>query len=404
MKKYYYQIIDQNNLKQSGSLFAYHREEAMHRMAQQHNLLLQLEEETWWKYPSSILQSQELFTQLDLSFMCKQLKFLLQGGIPLREVLMMMITESKQSRHSLFFSEVVNAIDAGYRFSESLDRWGKQLPHFFVQSIRAGELSGNWETIFSDLAEFFMKEHQSMQQRKQVLLYPILLLIVTGMVSNFIIITIVPNFLSLYEDGRVLPWPTRFLLVCYQSRYYLILSLLAILLILVVVLPKFLTSPKMQMKASKVTLQLPQIGSFLIKQDLARFCRTSSLLLAQGLEINQCLPVCSMLLFSPYLRERVLNISLQLDQGRGFSSSMQDISIWPAGFIKMLQLGETGNRLQETLADAATLYDLEVQNQLQTGQRMIEPLLIIGISLLVGFLAYAILLPMMDQWQGYQMI
>ena len=73
-------------------------------------------------------------------------------------------------------------------------------------------------------------------------------------------------------------------------------------------------------------------------------------------------------------------------------------------FIKMLQLGETGNRLQETLADAATLYDLEVQNQLQTGQRMIEPLLIIGISLLVGFLAYAILLPMMDQWQGYQMI
>lgn len=404
MKKYYYQVIDQNNNRQSGSFFAYHREEAMHLMAQQHHLLLHLEEEIWWKYPISILHPQKLFTPLELSFQCKQLKFLLQGGIPLREVLMMMITESKQSRHAQFFSEIVNAIDAGYRFSESLERWDKQLPLFFVQSVQAGELSGNWEVIFSDLAEYYMKEHQNAQQRKQIMLYPILLLLVTGLVSNFIIITIMPNFLSLYTEGRMLPWPTRLLMMMYQSRNFLISSLLLAAALLLVVIPRMMTSPKIQMNAAKFLLQVPQIGSFLIKQDLARFCRTCSLLLTHGLEINQCLPVCGRLLFSPYLRERVLNISLQLEKGRGFSASMQDVSIWPAGFTKMLQLGEAGNRLQETLADAATLYDLEVQNQLQTGQRMIEPLMILGISLLIGFLAYAILLPMMDQWQGYQMI
>ena len=70
----------------------------------------------------------------------------------------------------------------------------------------------------------------------------------------------------------------------------------------------------------------------------------------------------------------------------------------------MIQIGETGNRLDETMKDVATLYELEVHNQIQSWQRMIEPGLIIFISLVVGFLALAVLLPMMDQWQGYQML
>jgi type II secretory pathway component PulF len=404
MNMYRFQVVDRNGVKQNGSLFAYHRAEALHNLTQHYSLLLWLEEETWWKFSFASLQEKKLFTHLDLSLMCKQLTFLLQGGIPLREVLLMMISESKQSHHALFFKELVNAIEAGYRFSDSLERWGTRLPSFFVQSVRAGELSGHWEIVFRDLAEFYLKEHKNSQQRKQVMLYPILLLCITGLVCYFLLTIIMPNFMSLYTNGRVLPWPTRVLLQCYQYRFPLFLNLLIGLILLTVGIRKLLSTLKIQTISSKFILQLPQLGIFLIKQDLARFCRSFSLLLTHGLEINQCLPVCAKLLLSPYLKDRIFNISHQLNQGRGFSASMQEISIWPPVFLRMLQIGEVGNRLQETMADAATLYEMEVHNQIQTWQRMIEPSMIIVISLIIGFLAYAIMLPMMDQWQGYQMI
>jgi len=404
MKKYRFLVVDRKGVRQSGSIFAYHREEAIQNITKQYDFLLRFEEESWWKFPLTSLHRKEIFTHLDLSLMCKQLTFLLQGGIPLREVLLMMISESKQPHHALFFKELVNTIESGYRFSDSLERWGAQLPNFFVQTVRAGELSGHWETVFRDLAEFYLKEHQSIQQRKQAMLYPILLLFVTGLVSYFLMTIIVPNFMSLYTNGRVLPWSTRLLLLCYQYRYTILLNIFVALILLILVKQYLFSKPKVKMLSSKFILQLPQLGIFLIKQDLARFCRTFSLLLTHGLEINQSLPVCAKLLLSPYLRERIFNISHQLDQGRGFSASMQEISNWPPGFIRMMQIGEVGNRLQETMADAATLYELEVQNQIQTWQRLIEPSMIIVISLIIGFLAYAILLPMMDQWQGYQMI
>ena len=144
MKKFKFIALTSSGAKQKGSLYAQHREEVLQNLVDQCPLILQLEEEKWWESPRSILRSRSLFSNQELALSCKQFSFLLQSGIPLNEVLHLMVEESTTPSHALFFREIDHSVNAGFRFSESLERWGEVLPRFFIQSVRAGEHSGEW--------------------------------------------------------------------------------------------------------------------------------------------------------------------------------------------------------------------------------------------------------------------
>ncbi len=404
MKKFRFLALNTHGSKQSGSLYALHREEVLRDLSYQYPMILHVEEVGWWESPFSIFKKNSLFTRQELALSCKQLSFLLQSGIPISDVLLMMIEESKNPSHTLFFREIVHSINAGFRFSESLERWRQVLPKFFIQSVSAGECSGEWETIFRDLSGFYQKEHLWRQQRNQAMLYPCLLLLVTGVVCYFLMTFIVPNFMSLYVNNQTLPRSTQLLLHCYQNRTWILFYLISLFLVFRLLLPMILAVPKVQVRWSHFLLKIPKLGPFLVKQELTRFCYTFSFLLTHGLEINSALPVATEQVGTLFLQQCLTEVSREMEEGKSFSSAMRNIDFWPAGFIRMIQIGETGNRLQETMNDLATLYELEVNSQIQSWQRMIEPGLIVFISLMVGFLAYAVLLPMMDQWQGYQML
>lgn len=404
MKKFKFIALTSSGAKQKGSLYAQHREEVLQNLVDQCPLILQLEEEKWWESPRSILRSRSLFSNQELALSCKQFSFLLQSGIPLNEVLHLMVEESTTPSHALFFREIDHSVNAGFRFSESLERWGEVLPRFFIQSVRAGEHSGEWETIFRDLSEFYQKEVLRHQQLKQAMIYPSLLLLVTGIVCYFLMNLIVPQFLSLYVGSRTLPRPTQILLWCYQKRTLFLCVLMGFWILCTFLLPKILSIPNVQVRWSRFLLKVPKLGSFLLRRELTRFSYTFSMLLRHGLEINSTLPVAANHVESIYLRQCLQQVLRMMEEGSSFSSALKNFDFWPSGFIRMIQIGETGNRLDETMKDVATLYELEVHNQIQSWQRMIEPGLLIFISLVVGFLALAVLLPMMDQWQGYQML
>ncbi len=350
-------------------------------------------------------QRNRSFTLYELHIFAKQLAHLLSAGVTLRDALIIFSEEANQPNRRSFYANLIAALDRGESFAQSLQHWVPNVPQFFVSSLKAGEISGHWESVFRQLAAYYLQEDEMKRKVENAMLYPVVLLMVAITVCIFLITFVIPSLLTLSAaTPETLPFATRLLLQ--TSAFLLNFWPLLLLLILLAALTIrfFWEQASFRCRAEAILYRWPLLGSLACKQEWSHFSRTLALLLESGSEMLSSLDLAAEVMGSLLLRQGIAAASQQVRLGRSFSASLALIPNLPPGFISLLRVGENGGSLAPLLQEAAAYYDLEIRMTYEKINRLLEPILILMISLFIGWIAISILLPMLNQWQGIDLV
>ncbi|HHV72545.1 MAG TPA: type II secretion system F family protein, partial [Clostridia bacterium] len=281
--------------------------------------------------------------------------------------------------------------------ADAMEGYPKIFPELMVTMIKAGELGGVLDEVLNRLAVQFEREYKFREKIKNVMTYPSFVGMVTVVVVFFLLVWVIPMFSYVFINMDLdLPLPTRILLdlgVLLKKYWYLIIIFN---LAIIVGLKKYINSEKGRYGKDKLLLFIPIIGDIITKVNIARFSQTLSTLLSGGIPILQALAAVEKTVENKVISDSITVARVGVSQGVGLAKSLAVSGFFPPMVIEMIAIGEESGALDSMLSKVADFYETETEFTLNRITSIIEPLMIIFMSMIVGGIAAAILLPMFD--------
>ena len=348
-------------------------------------------------YTAKQIRHQGLFNKIggrELTIFTEQLASLLKARVPLLEAMSVLCGQAKNPNLKEIISHSVSEIRDGKTLSQSLSRYPKVFPVLYINMLESGEKGGVLEETLLRLSDFRDKQEETKAKVTAALVYPIFIIIV-GIASVLVLLTfVIPRMSSLFSDaGQVLPLPTRILLsISALLKNYWYWGLIAVTII-AFIFNRYRRGEKEKKILDKFKLKLPFIGDFLKKSVMIEFTRTLALLLASGIPL-----FCALKMTIPTLDNEIIKSELDLVykdivDGASFEQSMKRSFWFPDFMVNMLAVGEKGGNLEEVLLDVAAFYERETNRVIKVVTSLIEPVIILVLGLVIGFIVLAMLLP-----------
>jgi len=335
---------------------------------------------------------QKRISSRDINTFTRQLASLIKSKVQLVKALEILSRETQNLRLKEIVSDLRDEIKDGKELSRALGKYPKYFSRVYVNMIASGEKGGLLENILLRLAEFADKEEEIKSKIRACLAYPLLMLAM-GIITVFVMITFVmPKLISLFSGmNQTLPLATRILISIsnFAGSYWYWGILLGALLIFV--FKRF--HLKKIIPLEKIKLRLPLLGKYILIREIARFSRTLSMLINNGIPIRDAIDATLPTLASRALEEDLKIVSKDLASGLTVAKSLSKIACFPGFVISLIGVGEEAGRLDEALLEVATTYERQLDERTKVMSSLIEPVLILSIGLVVGFIVVAMLLP-----------
>jgi len=337
--------------------------------------------------------------QRDVTVFTRQLASLLKAGVPILKALATAGEQTENKAFARIIEDVENITRDGKMVSDAFSKYPQLFPELYINMVRSGESAGVLDTILFRLADAREKEEESARKVQAALAYPALIIVV-GIVTVFVLLTFfLPRVLDLfrsYKHGK-LPLPTRILMHLSDlfSRDWYWMLLIAILLWAIY---KRMTSiDKGRILVDGIKLRVPLMGRFIRQAEIARFARTLSLLLNSGISIDRALSFSSGTLHNTVLRAEVDEVRREtIQQGMPFSVGLKRKAHFPPLVANMIAVGEQSGSIDSSLDEIASFYEKEVEQHGRMMTSLLEPILILVVGAVVGFIVSAMLLPIFD--------
>jgi type II secretory pathway component PulF len=328
-----------------------------------------------------------------LSF-SKYLSVLLQSGLAIDEVLSILLEQSKGS-----LKQIVTALKDSVKNGNTLAEGFARYPHIFspvfVNLVAAGEASGTLVTNLEHLVEQMQKDHDLRQKIKGAVMYPSIILLFAIILCVGIVVFILPNITDVFKTLDVkLPVTTRMLLwTADVIRFHGLLVFLSVLgFITVILVGRKL--PVIKPIWHAVFLRIPILGSLAKKTNLARLTRLMGTMLKSGVTIDDVIPIAKNVLSNVRYRAAMTQIQTEISQGKSLAESFGKYpGLFPALYIRMTRVGEESGTLGETFIYLASFYEEDISDATKNLSTLLEPLLLVGIGLMVGTVALSIISP-----------
>lgn len=324
----------------------------------------------------------------------KHLSVMLKSGLTMPEALHIAYGSAK-GQFKKVLAGVIRSVESGESLANSFLRYPKIFPGIFISAIRAGEVSGNLEVNLENLAVQLNKEKELRSKIKSAMFYPIVVLIASVILglglSYFLLPKITPLFTGLDIE---LPITTKFLLWFsdlvqnYGGRLFL--GFVAFVIFIWWLVQQTFMKPFLH----KIILYTPLIKGISRDSNIARFCRILGTLLQSGLTIDQAIGITRETLGNYYYRKAVDVLHERISKGSNLADNLEAFPhLFPTIVTRMVNVGENSGDLEGTLIYLADFYETEVDNSTKALSSIIEPVLLLGIGLVVGFLALSIITP-----------
>lgn len=332
----------------------------------------------------------------DLSIFCRQFYTMTNAGMEVVPSLKILKDQTKNKLLKESIQSIYENIQKGYTISQALEI-EKVFPLILVSMVEAGEVSGNLDVILERMAIHYENETKLENKIKSAMIYPIVLAISSIIVVIFMLIAVLPTFVNMFSDsGILLPWSTRLILNLshhIRTYWYIILGILMLFGFLIY----YYKNTKIgERKIDSLKIKIPYIKRIHIKIITSRFTRTLSTLLSSGIPLLDSLNIVSKILNNKEIQERFTIEIDSIRKGVPLSIAMRNIGIFPSMVDAMINIGEESGSLDETLDKTASFYDEEVENSLEKITNLIEPLLLIIMAIIIGFIVISMALPMFD--------
>lgn len=337
----------------------------------------------------------------DIAIFCKQFSVVITAGISIMRGLEIVKEQTENPKMKSTLEEVFNDVQKGKNLSGAM---AKHIifPSMLISMIEVGEASGTLDHILERMADYYDKEFKLNQKIKQALTYPIVISVLALAIVIFLVVKVIPTFVSILSSyGKSsLPLPTRIVLgVSYDvtHRWWLILLIIATLILLYKSARK---NSSFNKKLDNFKLNMPIFGRINRKIITSRFARTFGILMGSGVPLFESLLICSRVVGNSVVSEVIDSTREEIKKGASIGDTLGKKKIFPVMLTQMIKIGEESGSLDNVLNKTAEFYDSEVDtaaNQLTT---LIEPIIIVILGFVVGFIIVSILLPMFDMYNA----
>jgi general secretion pathway protein F len=327
----------------------------------------------------------------------RQLASLLKAGVPILRALAIISEQSDNSQLKAVLSHIHRAVKEGAPFSSVLNRYPSVFPPLYVAMIRTGEDSGALAEVLFRISEYRRTQEEMFSRFRAAMIYPILMALVGLGTIIFMLTFVMPRLTGIYSTmGQRLPLPTRILISVSSFMQHWFLFVLFGLGILVLAIGRQARTKAGRMALGALVLRLPLFGPLVSKAELGRFCRTLELLLRSGLPILRALTITVPVLENEVIKQHLSRSYKDLEQGGSFSASLRNSPMIPPFMSNLISVGEESGRIDDALKEVADSYERDTDDALRVATSLLEPVMILGMGLIVGFMVMAMLLPIFE--------
>ncbi|TWH77040.1 type II secretion system F family protein [Sedimentibacter saalensis] len=344
-----------------------------------------------------IAQNSRKIKLKELSMFCRQMNSMLKSGIAIEKCIEILSMQTEDKNFCTVLKNMHKKLLTGSTFSEAVDSNKKVFPAMFLSMVRAGEMSGNIELVMGRLAVQYGKEYKTESKVKSAMTYPIVLAVVATVVVIFLLMYVMPTFVDLYHSsGVALPYVTRIMLklsIGLQNYWqFVALALLGTVLVII----RLMKNENVRYKIDCFKLRIPLYKVLKVKLAASRFSRTLSTLVESGVPLISGLEAVSTIVGNEKIKRLVLCVREDVRKGSSLSYSIEQYNIFPPMVHNMIKIGEESGELEDVLNKTADFYDEEVENSIQKLVALIEPVMIVLMAAIIGFIMLAMITPMFD--------
>ena len=328
--------------------------------------------------------------------MTRELATLLRAGLPLDRALEILIGLADTPLVAALLQGIRDDVRGGKSLSQALDARREVFSRFYVNIIRAGEAGGALGTVLARLADTMERNKELRESVISALIYPTILISVAVLSLMLILAYVVPQFEQTFaQAGRALPLPTQVVIFLGTGvkQWWWALAALAVLGVLW--MRRRLRDPVVRTRWDARILRAPLLGDVMTKVETARFARTLSTLLANGVTLLSGLAIVRDTLSNSILANALDGVISRLREGKGFARPLGDTGVYPKLAVQMILVGEESGRLEEMLNRVAEVYDREVAMAIKRFLAVLEPALILSLAVMIGAIVFSILIGVM---------
>jgi general secretion pathway protein F len=328
--------------------------------------------------------------------MTRELATLLRAGLPLDRALELLIGLAPSPPVAALLQQIRDDVRGGKSLSQALDVRRDVFSRFYVNIVRAGEAGGALGAVLTRLSETMERNKDLRESVKSALIYPTILIGVAVMSVIVLLIWVVPQFeLTFAQAGKALPLATQMvvLLGTVMRRWWWAIGGAVVLFALWA--PRHLRRPAVKHRWDGRLLAMPVLGDLLTKVEVARFARTLATLLGNGVTLLAGLAIVKETLGNTVLAAALDGVTTRLREGKGFGRPLAETGLYPKLATQMILVGEESGRLEEMLTRVAEVYDREVQMAIKRFLAILEPMMILGLAVMIGGIVFSILLGVM---------
>jgi type II secretion system protein F len=329
----------------------------------------------------------------DVILFTQDLSTLLEAGLPFDRALSILLQVTEKENFKEVIRDILKIVQGGGYLSDALARHPKVYSGFYVNMVRAGEAGGVLEDVLKRLG-FFLETTQDLKDYiKSALVYPIFLLFVGGISVIILMTFVIPKFSMIFSDlGQTMPLSTTLLLGFSEMLRSFWWVILGGMVAVCWVFQRFKKTDSGRLTVDRYKFNLPIFGELFKKIEVARFARTLGTLIRSGVPILKALDLAKDIIGNKVMAGSMIQIHSRVKEGERLSKSLEDTKIFPSLAVQMIMVGEETGRLEEMLIRVAENYEKSLRNTIKRLISFLEPAMILGMGLVVGFIVISMLM------------
>lgn len=334
------------------------------------------------------------------TMMCSQFAIILGSGIPIARTVHLIADKTSDKTLRRMLKKVADDVESGRSLAAAFEeRGGDFLPTTFIETIRAGEESGNLDAAFRSTYEHFDKQTKMAGKVRSALAYPVFVLFIAVAVVIVLMVRVVPTFTAIFDSyDAELPGITLALIAIsnFFAKYWMVL--LAIVAVLLLAYKLYGRTEEGRLNLAKWQLKIPVLGNIAELNGASQFANTMATMIAAGLPMTRCISITARVLDNYYMGTEVGKLAGKLEEGKALGASMREDQVMPDILVDMVAVGEETGEMESTLHTIAGYYDAELEVAIADALAKLEPALLVGLAGIAGFIVIAVYMAMFQMY------
>ncbi len=400
MALFHYKFVDPAGDVQEGEMDADSQATVIRRLQEAGHVPIRAEEVSPGGYRRGFRLAdlrRSRISRKDIGIFTQELETLLRAGLPLDRALGLLQGLAESKAMGALIQRVQDTVRGGAPLSSALEAQHGAFSRFYVSMLRAGEAGGSLDTVLARLTEYLERSKELRDTVLSALIYPAILLTV-ALLSVLILLTfVVPQFSQLFHDmGKALPLPTQIVVSAGDLvRGYWWAGVLLVLGVVLLV-RRALADPQQRLRWDGWLLRMRLLGELVLRVEVARFSRTLGTLLGNGVPLLTALSIVKETVGNQVLAGAIGTVAARTKEGEGLAQPLMDTEVFPKLAVHMVRVGEETGRLEEMLLQVADTYDREVRTTVKRVLALLEPLLILGLGVIIAAIIMSILVAILS--------